>query len=71
MAGNQKKKSVGAWDTGSKGEGSDGKKGLGKGLFGCRVRWVHGFQAECQADWRYLGGLTDGREGQKVDDGVG
>lgn len=33
-----------------------------------RVRWVHGFPAEYQADGRYLGGLTDGSEGQDVDD---
>lgn len=45
------------------------KKRPGRRPFGCGVRWVHGFQAECQADWRYLGGLTDGREGQEVDDG--
>lgn len=42
------------------------QKRLGRRPFGCRVRWVHGFQAECQADWRYLGGLTGGREGQEI-----
>lgn len=41
----------------------------GQRPFSSRVRWVHGFRAECQADWRDLGGLTDGSERQEVDDG--
>lgn len=45
------------------------QKRPGQRPFGCRVRWVHGFQAECQADWSFLGWPRNGREGHEVDCG--
>lgn len=65
----KKKKPKGAWDSGSKGEGVSGCRGLGNEAVAAGVRWLCGPRAECQAE-RHLGGLAvgvRGSEGHGVD----